>query len=147
MYAKGFYGSGNDEIRDSGRLNSTTSNSLSFCDFCSRIVKQLEKLFPYALSLGMTPEQYWSDEPELLDAYIEKQQYDIELENKKYHLLGQYFVAAVKEAMKTKKSEFAYPSKPFELSFRKKEPINEQEKIENDIRALFSQIKEQKGVR
>ena len=56
-------------------------------------------------------------------------------------------VFAVMEAMKTKKGENIYPQKPLTLSFKKKEPMSEQEKIESDMKALFSQIKEQKGVR
>lgn len=140
MYAKGFYRTGNDAIRDS-RVKSTVSNSLSFCDFCNNLIKQIEELFPYALSIGMTYDQYWNDDVELIDVYMKKREYDFIRKNQEFHLQGQYICLAVMEALKSNKNDKVYPDKPFELSFNKKEPQNEQERIEADMKAMFSSFK------
>lgn len=137
MYAKGFYRTGNDAIRDSG-IKPTISNSLSFCDFCENLVKQITDLFPYALSLGMSYELYWFEDVELIDCYLKKREFELKQKNEEFHLYGQYMVCAIKEALKTNSNDKVYPDKPFELSFNKKEPKNEQEKIEEDIKAMFS---------
>lgn len=141
MYAKGFYGTGNDEVRSSRGVKPSTANSLPFCDFCSNLVKNLEDLFPFALSLGMTYDLYWYGECETLDAYIKKEEYDLRRKNKEFHLWGQYMVVAIQEAMKTNKNDKIYPNSPFPLDFNKKTPMDEQEKIENDMKAMFSNFK------
>lgn len=89
----------------------------------------------------MTYDQYWNDDVELIDVYMKKREYDFIRKNQEFHLQGQYIYLAVMEALKTNKNDKVYPDKPFELSFNKKEPQNEQERIEADMKAMFSSFK------
>lgn len=89
----------------------------------------------------MTYDQYWNDDVELIDVYIKKREYDFIRKNQEFHLQGQYICLAVMEALKSNKNDKVYPDKPFELSFNKKEPQNEQERIEADMKAMFSSFK------
>lgn len=89
----------------------------------------------------MTYDQYWHDDVELIDVYMKKREYDFIRKNQEFHLQGQYICLAVMEALKSNKNDKVYPDKPFELSFNKKEPQNEQERIEADMKAMFSSFK------
>ncbi len=89
----------------------------------------------------MTYEQYWNEDVELINVYMKKREYDFIRKNQEFYLQGQYICLAVMEALKSNKNDKVYPDKPFELSFNKKEPQNEQERIEADMKAMFSSFK------
>ena len=54
-----------------------------------------EKLFPYYLSIGMTPEQYWDGDPTLARAYRRAQELKLEQRNEYAWLQGMYIYEAL----------------------------------------------------
>ena len=78
-----------------------------------------------ALKIGMTPDQFWNDDPELMGAYLEAYQQKFEekfeYDNAYAHLQGQYFMLAIAQCLQfTKNPKKIYPKKPFELNKKKK---------------------------
>lgn len=59
------------------------------------IGKFLKDYFPYALTIGMTYQQYWIDEPELLKYYKKAYEIKKEAEDSKIWLQGLYFYHAI----------------------------------------------------
>lgn len=59
------------------------------------IIDYLENLFSYALSIGMTYEQYWYDEPSLLNRYIKAEEYRRVRRNQEMWLQGLYVHIAI----------------------------------------------------
>ena len=55
----------------SGKLDNTKQKTSSPQD----IIDYLDDLFAYALSIGMTYEQYWLQNPKLIKSYIKAQEY------------------------------------------------------------------------
>ena len=55
----------------------------------------LEELFAYALSIGMTYEQYWYDDPMLINAYIRADEIKQRRRNNEMWLQGLYVYQAV----------------------------------------------------
>lgn len=58
-------------------------------------LEYLNKLFAYALSIGMTYEQYWYDDPYLINAYIEAEKIKQRKRNNEMWLQGLYIYQAV----------------------------------------------------
>ena len=95
-------------------------------------------LLPLALMVGMTPEQFWEDNPDDLwaywDAYEMKKKREAEEKNINNYNLGQYFVLAIAQCLQfTKHPKTIYPKKPFEL-FNKKNKLDN--KTYNEIRKI-----------
>ena len=59
------------------------------------IIDYLYELFAYALSLGMTYEQYWYDDPLLLKSYIKAEEIRARRRNQEMWLQGLYVHIAV----------------------------------------------------
>lgn len=79
-----------------------------------------------ALKIGMTPDQFWNDDPELMGAYLEAYQQKFiekyEYDNAYAHLQGQYFMLAIAQCLQfTKTPKKIYPKKPFDLGLKKKQ--------------------------
>ena len=58
-------------------------------------IEYLDKLFVYALSIGMTYEQYWHDDPKLINSYIEAEEIKQRKLNNQLWLQGLYVYQAV----------------------------------------------------
>ena len=53
--------------------------------------------FPYYLSLGMTPHQYWCEDPWLIKAYRKKREYEDKHSNYLAWLQGRYIYEAISD--------------------------------------------------
>ena len=81
----------------------------------------------------MSPDQFWYDEPQLFFSYAHsyemQQERKIEYDNLLAWLNNQYTLAAIRQALTTKKNAKIYPQKPFDV-VKKKDEISTQEKFE-----------------
>lgn len=89
-------------------------------------------LLPLAVMIGLTPEQFWEDDPDLLfvywDAYEMKEKRENQIKNINNYNLGQYIMLAVAQNLQfTKNPKQIYPKKPFNLDGRKKSNITQEE--------------------
>lgn len=79
-----------------------------------------EELLPMALECGMTPTQFWEEEPRLVNSYIRKHQLELNEFNYKSWLLNVYTYKAVSVAIgqsfadKKESSKIQYFEKPIE---------------------------------
>lgn len=85
-----------------------------------------------ALKIGMTPEQFWDEDPDLMGAYLEayrmKQQEKMEYDNALAHLQGEYFVYALMQCLQFKKPvKEIYPKKPFQLGGNSNKKITQKD--------------------
>lgn len=81
-------------------------------------------LFPLAIKIGMTPVQFWEENPDTMwaywDAYEMKYKDQLRLINESNYNLGQYMCLAIAQNMQfTKHPKQIYPKQPFKLSFDK----------------------------
>lgn len=109
-----------------GRLEETANKPTS----PKEILNYLDELFAYALSIGMTYEQYWFDDPSLINAYIKAEKIKQRKKNTELWLQGAYTYCAV---------ECLYPLfNPFSKEHRAKPylkqpvPLTEEEKAEQE---------------
>lgn len=86
------------------------------------LTEQFEEVFPYYLSIGMTPHQFWCEDVGLAAVYRKAERYRIDQKNWELHLQGLYIyealcdVAPVLQAFAKKGTKVApYPEKPYEL--------------------------------
>ena len=98
-------------------------------------------LFPMALKIGMTPDQFWNDDPELMGAYLEayQQKFEekLEYDNSVAYLQGQYFMLAIAQCLQFSKSpKKIYPKKPLELGNKKKKNKQMSQKDYEEIRKI-----------
>ena len=89
-------------------------------------------LLPLAIRIGMTPEQFWEDDPEYFwnywDAYELRKKEDAKESNIKAFNQGQYFMLAIAQCLQfTKSPKQIYPKKPFALNSDKKVQITQKE--------------------
>jgi hypothetical protein len=100
-----------------------------------------------ALKVGMTPQQFWEEDPELMWAYLEaermrnkeKMQYD----NSFAHLQGTYYLMALQQVLQfSKHPKKIYPKKPFDLKLEIEpaKPLSVRQKEYEEMREI--QLKE-----
>lgn len=82
-------------------------------------------LFPLAIKVGMTPEQFWEQDPQLfwvyLDAYQQKQKEKFEYDNAKAFNQGYYFLLALRDSLQfTQHPKHIYPKQPLGYQSDKK---------------------------
>lgn len=87
-------------------------------------------LCPLAIRIGMSPDQFWNDDPELLWIYLEAYEQELksrlEYDNSVAFLQGQYFMLAIAQCIQfNKHPKKIYPKKPFDIS---KNEVSEQVK-------------------
>lgn len=88
------------------------------------------KAFPYYLSIGMTYEQFWLGDVELVKYYRQAAKLKREMDNQNAWLQGMYFYEALCDASplfrttfkKGKIKPLPYSSKPYELDKKESEP-------------------------
>lgn len=59
------------------------------------ILNYLDELCAYALSIGMTYEQYWYDDPKILNTFIKAEEYRRTRKNQELWLQGLYVYQAI----------------------------------------------------
>ena len=59
------------------------------------IVKYLNELYAYAITLGMSYNDYWIDEPDLINCYIEAEKIRERKKNQELWLQGAYIYQAI----------------------------------------------------
>ena len=111
---------------------SERKSSLPFITYTERFNEQ----FPYYLSIGMSPEQYWDGDPELAKYYRRADEIKLERQNQTLWLQGMYFYEAICDASPILQS-FAkkgtkphpYVDKPYPLNNKqRKEDVVSKEK-------------------
>lgn len=110
-----------------------------------QILDYLDELCAHALALGMTYDQYWHDDPQIINAYIKAQQIKDSKRNQELWLQGLYIynalgcVAPMFNALAKDHKPKKYLARPFALS---KEEKDEQEY--NDFKSKFMALAKQK---
>lgn len=96
---------------------------------------QFYEAFPYYLAIGMTHEQYWEQDCELVKYYRKAAKIRLALDNQQAWLNGLYVYEAVGDLIpllqfgaKKPKSR-PYPSKPFEFDAKKVQKSQEEKKM------------------
>ena len=117
----------------SGSLSATMEgserdSSLPFVTYTERFREQ----FPYYLSIGMSPEQYWDGDPELARAYRKADGIRMERKNQELWLQGMYIYEAICDASpilhafaKKGTKPHPYADKPY--------PITEKQHKRNEV--------------
>ena len=108
----------------SGSLSATLEgseqdSSLPFVTYTKRFHEQ----FPYYLSIGMTPEQYWDGDPEWARAFRKADEIRMERKNQELWLQGMYVYEAICDASpilhdfaKRGTKPHPYADKPYPIS-------------------------------
>jgi len=89
-------------------------------------------LLPLAIKIGMTPNQFWEDNPDDLwaywDAYEMKRKDELQDINQSNYNLGQYICLAIAQNLQfTKHPKQIYPKKPFDIGLEKKHKMTNEE--------------------
>ena len=100
--------------------------------------KQFDELFPYYLSIGMTPEQYWDGDCTLTKYYRKAEELRNEKRNQELWLQGMYIYEAICDVSpilhdfaKKGAKPHPYPSKPYAIT--EKQIRQEREEKERKI--------------
>jgi hypothetical protein len=97
------------------------------------LVEIFNDFFPFYLSIGMTYDQFWNDDPLLVKSYLKANEYKSRRRNEEMWLQGVYFGYAIASIM-DKNSK--YPDVPLPLT--KKEQLEQEE---HKKRVHFEQLK------
>ena len=122
--------SGSLSTPDGGERNS----SPPFITYSERFKEH----FPYYLSIGMTPEQYWEGDPELAKYYRRADEIKMERRNQELWLQGMYIYEAICDASpilhsfaKKGTKPHPYADKPYALTNkqRKQDSVSKEKEI------------------
>ena len=115
-----------------------------------QIIDYLDELFAYALSIGMTYEQYWLQNPKLIYSYIKAEELRTKRKNQEMWLQGLYVHIAIGDLVpvlnpfsKEHKAR-KYLDKPIPITQREQEEY-EQERIQKITRKLDSLVGKKLG--
>ena len=104
----------------------------------STYTEQFYEMFPYYLSIGMTPEQYWDGDCTLVKYYRKAEELRNEKRNQELWLQGMYIYEAICDVSpilhafaKKGAKPHPYPSKPYAIS--EKQIRQEREEKERKI--------------
>lgn len=104
--------------------------------------KKFREVFPYYLSIGMTYDQFWNEDCELVVFYRKAAQIKQDLKNQDAWLQGAYIyealidVAPVLRAFAKKEAKPApYPKEPFEFFSKQDKQKKAKAQKKNDIKA------------
>ena len=103
-------------------------------------------LLPLAVKIGMTPNQFWNEDPDYfwayLSAYEEKTKEMVDYDNCKAFNQGQYFMLAIAHCLQFGKShKQIYPKKPLGLEKNQKVQMT-QEQYEEIRKIQLKQMEE-----
>ena len=100
--------------------------------------ERFNELFPYYLSIGMTPEQYWDGDPALAEYYRKADEIRLERRNQELWLQGMYFYEAICDASpilhsfaKKGTKPYPYADKPYPLTDkqRKQDTVSKEKAV------------------
>lgn len=101
-----------------------------------------EDYFDYALTLGMSAEEYWFGDPHLIFRYEAIYHHKRKLKEQEMWLMGQYIVRALESSVLNvngfieKSSQLRpYPECPYTDIFNQKQPTDEQKELVEVARA------------
>ena len=130
----------------SGSLSATEGgerkSSLPIFTYTERFYEQ----FPYYLSIGMTPEQYWDGDPTLVKYYRKADEMKLERVNQELWLQGMYIYEAICDASpilhsfaKKGTKPHPYTDKPYPLTDkqRKRDEVSKQKAIQDKGKRLM----------
>ena len=136
----------------SGSLSATMEgsereSSFPFVTYTKRFYEQ----FPYYLSIGMTPEEYWNGDPEWARAYRKADEMKMERKNQELWLQGMYIYEAICDASPilhdfAKKGTKPYPyvEKPYpitEKQYKRSEADKEKAKFDKGKKMMEAFMK------
>jgi hypothetical protein len=108
----------------SAREGSEPNGSLPFFTYTERFYEQ----FPYYLSIGMTPDQYWNGDPALAKSYRKADEISLDRRNQELWLQGMYIYEAICDASpilhafaKKGTKPLPYPEKPYAITEKQRE--------------------------
>lgn len=114
------------------------------------ILNYLDDLFAYALSIGMTYDQYWYDSPKLLKSFMKAEEIRMSRRNQELYLQGLYVQIAIGNLVpvlnpfsKEHKAR-KYLDKPIPITKREQEEY-ERERVNKIIRKLDSLVGKKLG--
>ena len=113
---------------------SERNSSLPFITYTERFYEQ----FPYYLSIGMSPEQFWDGDPELAKYYRRADEMKLERQNQTLWLQGMYFYEAICDASPILQSFAKKGTKPHPY-VEKPYPLNNKQRkrdVENKEKAV-----------
>lgn len=140
MLAEGFYEKGRAELQGNC-VSGKPKKSLSFKEYCGRLIATLDDLCSQMLAIGMPYDLYWSGELGALDLYLNSVKYRNMLINNDMYLQGIYFLKALQEVLQFKNPVRIYPEKPLDLTSEEDKKPNTQEQVEADMKAYIEQMK------
>ncbi len=111
------------------------------------IEEYFNKLFSYALTIGMTYEQYWYYDPYLLLNYMEAEEFKTRRMNEKLWLQGLYNHIALNTSLSnafSKNSHAKYPDSPIPIT-RKEQEEAERKRVERIVHKLDSLVGKKLG--
>lgn len=103
--------------------------------------ERFEKLFPFYLAIGMTPEQYWDGDASLVRGYRKAFELQQEISNQNAWLQGMYIyealccVAPIFRPLSKAKKPIEYRSQPYLLKTSVSAEREEKKKRESDAKA------------
>lgn len=71
-----------------------------------------ERVFPFYLTIGMTYDQFWRDDPELVKYYRDAFSLKQQLREQEIWLQGAYMAEAIGAVFSSKKNKVRYPQQP-----------------------------------
>lgn len=121
----------------SGSLSADTGSEQNVHSPFSTYTEQFYEVFPYYLSIGMTYDQFWNDDPSLVMYYRKAQELVTERKNQELWLQGLYVyealcdVSPILHAMAKKGTKARpYPEQPYSITAAQRK----REKEENERR-------------
>ena len=115
----------------SGSLSVDNEGESDAHPFYHTYTELFEKLFPYYLSIGMTYDQFWKQDPTLVKYYREAEKLRNNKRNEGYWLQGMYIYEAICDVApilhafaKNGTKPRPYPDRPYAIT---KEQVKEQE--------------------
>ena len=110
----------------SGSLSTTEGGERNSSPPFVTYTERFKELFPYYLSIGMTPEQYWDGDPEWARAFRKADELRMERKNQELWLQGMYFYEAICDASPILQGFAKKGTKPHPYA-DKPYPINEKQ--------------------
>ena len=127
--------SGSLSANEGSELNKTRSSFSTYTE-------QFYEVFPYYLSIGMTYEQFWNDDPALVKYYRQADEMRIDRKNQELWLQGMYIyealcdVAPILHSMAKKGSKpQPYSERPYALTEKQRKREAEEKERQNVLKA------------
>lgn len=136
----------------SGSLSADTGSERKVHSPFSTYTEQFYEAFPYYLSIGMTYDQFWNEDPSLAKYYRKAQELAIERKNQELWLQGLYVyealcdVSPILHAMAKKGTKARpYPEQPYSITAaqRKREKEEQERRVAEKGKMLLERLMQQ----